>query len=86
MPARRTSASKKVAKSSPKRRVVRRTRKVATKSPTVRRTRKVARKSSKSPRKPVNKWVSHVKSMAKKMNISYKDALMSDAVRSSYKK
>jgi hypothetical protein len=70
MPARRKSSSKRVSKkASPKRRVVARR----------------VRKSSKSPKKPVNKWVAHVKAMTKKLNLSYKDALSNPEVRKSYK-
>jgi hypothetical protein len=85
MPARRRSSSKKVAKSSPKPRVVRRTRKVATKSPTVRRTRKATRKATKSPRKPVNKWVMHVMKESKSRGITYSQALRDPKTRQSYK-
>ena len=61
-------------------------RKARSKSP--KRSRRSSRKSSKKAgsRKKVNKWITTVKREAKKLGLSYKDALSDPRVKAAYKK
>ncbi len=48
--------------------------------------RSASRSASRSPRRKVNKWVRHVKTMSKKLGITLKQAMSDARVRQAYKK
>lgn len=80
MPRARKSTGKKVRRS-----VTKSPRKVKS-VPKVRKVRSSAKKAAKrTSRKKVNKWIQHVRSMSKKLNLKYGDALSDPRVKAAYK-
>ncbi len=60
------------------------TRRTRSRSP--RRVRSATRRVRRVGSKKVNKWVSHTKTQAKKLGLTYKQALMDPRVKASYRK